>query len=168
MTVRGAAPFLVLAALLLAVPAATAEPTASQRFFTEKLLGDARTSAEIRELLRSGGFVDPRIKFADLNGDARDDAVVRVHSGGAAGMVAVYVFSTAGAEELRAVFRSQSLTRASTRVRKGVASYRYARYEPTDQLCCPSRTVEARLRWRAKQGRFVVAERVPVDPPVRR
>ena len=167
MTVRGTGSLLVLAALLAAAPAAPAAQTASQRFFTERLLEDRRTSAEIKELLRGGGFVDKRIRFADLNRDDRDDAVVRVHSGGAAGMVAVYVFSTAGADELRAVFRSQVLTRASTRVRDGRVSYRYARYEPADPLCCPSRTFESRLRWRAKESRFVVAERVQVDPPAR-
>jgi hypothetical protein len=152
-------------AALTAVPAATAEQTSSQRFFTERLLADGRTTAEIKDLLRGGGFVDKRIKFADLTGDDRDDAVVRVHSDGAAGIVAVYVFSTAGADELRAVFRSQELTRASTRVRDGKVSYRYARYEPADELCCPSRIDESRLQWKAKQKRFVVRERVQVHPP---
>ena len=84
--------------------------------------------------------------FRDLTGDKRDDAVVRVHSGGAAGVVAVYVFSTANRKsgKLRAVFRSESLMRASTRVLKGVASYRTARYDPGDELCCPARSPSRR------------------------
>lgn len=165
MTLRGAASLLGALALLTALaPPAGGEPTDSQRFFTQELLDDPRTSDAIADLLRTGGFVDRRIKFTDLTGDDRDDAVVRVHSGGAAGMVAVYVFSTHGADALRAVFRSQSLTRARTRVRKGRVSYRYAFYSPADELCCPSRIDESRLVWRDGEKRFVVDERVQVHP----
>lgn len=163
---RGAALVVALAALATA-PAASAEQTASQRFFTQKLLDDPRTSEGIEDVLRGGGFVDRRITFRDLTGDERDDAVVRVQSGGAAGIVAVYVFSTGGGDELEAVFRSQSLTRASTRVRDGRVSYRYARYEPADELCCPSVIMESRLQWKRKEGRFVVARRVQISPPPR-
>jgi len=162
---RGTACILALAALMVAVPFAGAQQSRSQQFFTERLLEDRRTSSAIKDLLRSGGFVDEKIVFKDLTGDRKADAVVRVQSGGAAGIVAVYVFSTAGADELRAVFRSQSLERATTRVRDGKVSYRYARYSPGDELCCPSRIEESRLRWRAEQKRFVVAERVQVHPP---
>jgi hypothetical protein len=155
-----------LAALVAAAPLARAEPSQSQEFFREKLLQDGRTSREIKDLLGEGGggFVDRRITFKDLTGDDKADAVVRVQSAGAAGIVAVYVFSTAGADELRAVFRSQSLTRASTRVRAGRVSYRYARFAPGDELCCPSRIDESRLRWRPRKERFVVVKRVQVHP----
>ena len=45
------------------------------------------------------------------------------------------------------MFRSQSLMRASTRVLKGVMSYRTSRYDPGDELCCPRahHAVDARL-----------------------
>lgn len=164
--VRGTAVVGALAALVVAAPLASAEPTQSQQFFRERLLEDGRTSSAIKDLLREGGggFVDRRVVFEDLTGDDKADAVVRVQSGGAAGIVAVYVFSTAGADELRAVFRSQSLTRASTRVRDGRVSYRYARFAPGDELCCPSRIDESRLRWRPRQERFVVVKRVQVEP----
>lgn len=163
---RRRGPFVAALIALLAAAPAAAEPTASQEFFTQKLLDDPRTTAEIKELLRRGGFVDRRITFRDLTGDERDDAVVRVQSGGAAGIVAVYVFSTGGdGGELEAVFRSQGLARASTRVRDGRVSYRYARYEPADELCCPSVIMESRLQWKRRQGRFVVARRVQVSPP---
>ena len=111
-------------------------------FFEQRLLADGLTSEPIKTLLRSGGgFVDRGVVFRDLTGDKRDDAVVRVHSGGAAGVVAVYVFSTANRKggKLQAMFRSQNLMRASTRVLKGVLSYRTSRYEPGDELCCPAR-----------------------------
>ena len=160
----------VLAALLGAgwAGTASAQKTQSQSFFEQRLLADGLTSKPIKQLLRSGGgFVDRGVVFRDLTGDKRDDAVVRVHSGGAAGVVAVYVFSTANRKggKLKAVFRSQNLMRASTRVLKGVASYRTSRYEPGDELCCPSRITESTLGWKRKERRFRVVERVTFAPP---
>ena len=158
-----------LVALLLALcaPAASAK-TATQQFFETRLLSDKKTSSQIKTLLRSGGgFVDKAVVFRDVTDDDRDDAVVRVHSGGAAGVVAVYVFSTANKKsgKLRAIFRSQSLTRASTRVLKGVVSYRTARYDPGDELCCPARLTQSTLGWDADERRMKVVERVTFQPP---
>ncbi len=157
----------VLAALVGAAPA-SAEKTASQRFFEERLLADRLTSDAIQTLLRSGGgFVDRGVVFRDLTGDKRDDAVVRVHSGGAAGVVAVYVFSTANRKggQLKAVFRSENLMRASTRVLKGVLSYRTSRYDPGDELCCPARITQSTLAWNRHERRMRVKERVTFTPP---
>ena len=161
----------VLAALWVAASAGTAsaQKNQSQTFFEQRLLEDGLTSKPIKALLRSGGgFVDRRVVFRDLTGNKRDDAVVRVHSGKAAGVVAVYVFSTANRKggRLRAIFRSQSLMRASTRVLKGVASYRTSRYEPGDELCCPSRLTQSTLGWVADERRFRVRERVTFAPPL--
>jgi hypothetical protein len=157
------------AGLALAVPsAARAEQTATQRFFTERLLADPGTSREIKDRLRTRqGFVDRTATFKDLTGDERADAVVRVQSGGALGAVAVYVFSTDTGEKgsgLRVVFRSQELRRAQTRVRDGVLRYRTARPEPGDELCCPTKVAETRLRWRERLHRFTVAERREIAP----
>ena len=130
------------------VPATAGAKDATQQFFEQRLLADKQTSSAIKTLLQSGGgFVDKAVVFRDVTGDKRDDAVVRVHSGGAAGVVAVYVFSTANRKngKLRAIFRSQSLTRASTRVLKGVVSYRTSRYNPGDELCCPARLTQSTL-----------------------
>ena len=141
---------------------------AGQTFFEQRLLADGQTSKAIKTLLRTGGgFVDRGVVFRDLTGDKRDDAFVRVHSGGAAGVVAVYVFSTANRKsgKLRAIFRSQSLMRASTRVLKGVASYRTSRYEPGDELCCPARLTQSTLEWNADERRMRVSERVTFVPP---
>ena len=160
----------VLAVLLtaLAVPAPAGAKDASQQFFEQRLLDDKQTSAAIKTLLRSGGgFVDKNVVFRDLTGDKRDDAVVRVHSGGAAGVVAIYVFSTANRKNgrLRAIFRSQSLMRASTRVLKGVVSYRTARYAAGDELCCPARITQSTLGWNGDERRMRVVERVSFQPP---
>ena len=160
-----------LAALLTALPGAApaaAQKNASQHFFEQRLLADRLTSDAVKDLLQSGGgFVDRGVVFRDLTGDKRADAVVRVHSGGAAGVVAVYVFSTANRKrgKLKVVFRSQSLMRASTRVLKGVLSYRTSRYEPGDELCCPARITQSTLAWRARERRMRVAERVTIAPP---
>ncbi len=157
------------ACLAFAIPApALAAQTATQRFFSERLQADKGTSADIKDLLRSRqGFVDRTVTFKDLTGDDRADAIVRVQSGGAAGAVALYVFSTDTGRRrsgLRAVFRSQELRRAQTRVRDGVLRYRSARPQPGDELCCPAKVAETRLRWRERLHRFSVAERREIAP----
>lgn len=146
-----------------AVPLATAEQTRSQQFFRDRLLADGSVSPAIKELLRSGGFVDPAIVFQDLTGDGKDDAVVRVNTGGAQGSVAVYVLSTdtrTRSSDLVPVFRSEKLIRASTRVTKaGEVSYRYARFRPGDELCCPTEIGVATLGWDSERKRFTVVDR---------
>jgi hypothetical protein len=166
---RPAALLLAAAGLALAAPApALAEQSATQRFFSQRLQADKDTSSEIRDLLRTRqGFVDRTVAFKDLTGDDRADAVVRVQSGGAGGAVALYVFSTdTGAKNsgLKAVFRSEELRRAQTRIRDGVLRYRSARPEPGDELCCPTAVAESRLRWREKLHKFTVAERREIAP----
>jgi hypothetical protein len=152
----------------LCVPAPAHAKDATQQFFEQRLLQDRLTSSAIKELLRSGGgFVDKGVVFRDLTGDKRADAVVRVQSGGAAGAVAVYVFSTANRKggALRVIYRAQTLMRASTRVSKGVLSYTTARYDPGDELCCPARLTQSTLGWSARKRRLVVRERFTYEPP---
>jgi hypothetical protein len=154
------------ALLLVAVPARAKDQT--QQFFEQRLLADKKTSKEIKELLQTGGgFVDKAVVFRDVTGDKRDDAVVRVQSGGVNGVVAVYVFSTANKKggKLRAIFRTQSLTRASTRVLKGVVSYRTSRYEPNDELCCPSHITQSTLEYVKSEHKMRVKDRVTFAPP---
>jgi hypothetical protein len=161
---------LVLTAACLGLAAAPAGAAQSpiQQFFSTRLQADKGTSREVRELLRMGeGFVDGSVTFRDLTGDDRADAVVRVQSGGAAGAIAVYVFSTdtgRRARGLQVVFSSQELLRAETRVRDGVLRYRSARPQPGDEICCPAAVSETRLRWRERRHRFQVVERRQVTP----
>lgn len=159
---------LAAAGLVLAAPAAGAAETATQRFFSERLQADKGTSKEIKDLLRTRqGFVGRTVTFRDLTGDDREDAVVRVQSGGADGAIAVYVFSTDTGERnsgLKVVFRSQELRRAQTRVRDGVLRYRSARPQPGDEICCPTAVSETRLRWRDRRHQFTVAERREIAP----
>ena len=162
---------LILAALAVAAlvaPTVAVAKDQTQQFFEQRLLADKRTSKTIKELLqRGGGFVDRRVAFKDVTGDKRDDAIVRVNSGGANGAVAVYVFSTANKKggKLKAIFRSQKLMRASTRVRKGVVTYQTARYEPGDELCCPAHVTESTLGWDKATRRTKVVKRETFAPP---
>jgi lipopolysaccharide export LptBFGC system permease protein LptF len=163
-------PAVLVAAILVALlePGAAGSKDATQQFFEQRLLADKDTSSQIKKLLQSGGgFVDKNVVFKDVTDDDRDDAVVRVHSGGAAGVVAVYVFSTANRKngKLRAIFRSERLMRASTRVLKDEVSYRSARYAPGDELCCPARLTQSTLEWDSDGRRMRVAERVTFAPP---
>lgn len=168
-----AAPAVVVAtaaALAGAVSLAIAEPTPSQRFFADRLLAHPDVADRVKDLLRSGGgFVDRRTTFRDLTGDGKDDAVVRVQSGGAAGAIAVYVLSTDTKEqstELQPVFRSEKLVRASAAISDtGAVTYRYARYSPGDELCCPARVGETTLRWVPAEKRFRVSARRVMPGP---
>lgn len=152
-------------ALVAAAPAPAAAQTTTQQFFSVRLQADEKTSKEVKDLLRTReGFVDKQVKFRDLTGDGKTDAVVRVQSGGATGAIALYVFSAdTGKKGLRVVFRSQELERAETRIRDEVLRYRSARPAPGDEVCCPSVLVESRLRWRDALHRFAVAERREVS-----
>jgi hypothetical protein len=158
MTGRGAAAIacgLAVAAAL--VPPAGAEPSRAQTFFRAQILADNATTDEIVDLLRSGGFVDRTITFDDLTGDGRQDAVVRVTTGGAAGIVAIYVFTTDGREQsdiLRVRYRRQALVRGSTSVRKHVLTYKTRTYAAGDELCCPSDEADHVVRWDDKAARF--------------
>ena len=142
---------LTTAGALLAVAWSQAKPSASQQLFRTTLLADAKTTPGIKALLRDrGGFVAPEIAFADLTGDDRSDAVVLVDSGGAAGAVALYVFSTHGMaadSALRAVYRSQQLYRASVEISAATLILRTPRFADGDDLCCPAKVVERVYAW---------------------
>ena len=144
---------LVLAAavVLLTTGGSSAAPTKSQALFKRTLLADAKTTSEIKQFLRQdGGFVAPDITFADLTGDGRSDAIVLVDTGGVAGAVALYVFSTHGEAEqsdLRVVYRSQRLYRASTEAANGGLILRTPRFAEGDDVCCPAKVVERTYTW---------------------
>jgi hypothetical protein len=142
---------LTTAGALLVVGWSQAKPSPSQQLFRTTLLADAKTTSGIKALLRDrGGFVAPEIEFADLTGDDRSDAVVLVDSGGAAGAVGLYVFSTHGKaadSPLRAVYRSQQLYRATAEVSAGTLILRTPRFADGDDLCCPAKIVQRVYAW---------------------
>ncbi len=142
---------LTAAGVLVVVVGSQAKPSASQQLFRTTLLADAKTTLGVKALLRDrGGFVAPEIEFADLTGDARSDAVVLVDSGGTAGAVALYVFSTHGKaadSPLRAVYRSQKLYRASAEISAATIILRTPRFADGDDLCCPAKIVQRVYAW---------------------
>jgi hypothetical protein len=142
-----------VAATLIVTGGSSAAPTKSQAFFKKTLLADAKTTADVKALLTAGGgFVAPDTTFEDLTGDGRSDAIVLVDSGGVGGGVALFVFSTDGeAEEsdLRVVYRSQRLYRATTEVANAELILRTPRFVEGDDVCCPAKIVERTYAWNA-------------------
>src|SRR5947207_9459705 len=149
-------PLIALLALGLvpaAVWGATPSPSASpQSFFRDALLKDAKTAGPVKHLLTTGaGLVDPQPVFSDLTGDGKADAIVGVDTGGAAGSIAVYVFSTDGtkSQTLRVVYRNQQLYRASAKVRGTTLLLDTPEYSPGDELCCPRKVRRREYAWDA-------------------
>lgn len=136
---------------LLVAGGSPAQPSKSQQAFRKTLLADAKTTSAIKLALRErGGFVAPEIEFGDVTGDGRSDAVVLVDTGGAAGTIGLYVFSTHGKaadSALRAVYRSQQLYRASTEISAGSLIVRAPRFAEGDDLCCPAKVAERVYAW---------------------
>lgn len=144
-----------------AAPPAGAEQTDSQKVFTQKLLDDPKTSAGVKKLLSGKiAMVDPRSGFVDVTGDGRQDAVILVSTGGAAGNVALYVFSTHGqatgdsSTSLKVVFRLQSLYDASLRINGTTISVLEPRWSKGDDLCCPKKLRERDYAFDAKAVTF--------------
>ena len=144
---------------LAALPVTTAAAeTPSQKLFGDALIKDSKTTSAVKRLLRTGaGFVDPTVTAADLTGDGKADAVVRVRTAGAAGAVAVYLFSTHGADSdtLRAVFRSQSLYRATTQVRGATLVLRTPHWAQGEEFCCPAKVTQRSYTWDAARRTLV-------------
>ena len=156
MSARWLAPLVALAlpgAAAAQVPPEPAPPDQTpQALFEDLVVKDARTTASVRSLLQSdAGFVGTPA-FADLTGDGRMDAIVSVRVPGAAGTVAVYVFSSAGtdADRLRAIFRTQALYRARTGIAGTTLTIGQPRWARGDDLCCPAARTERDYVWAAR------------------
>jgi hypothetical protein len=156
-------PLAALAALAVGGPVARAEPTPSQKVFTQKLLDDPKTSPGVKRMLTTKtAIVDPRSGFVDVTGDGRQDALILVSTGGAAGAVALYVFSThgqttTGAQDqtsLKVVFRLQSLYDAALRIAGTTVSVLEPHYAKGDDLCCPEQLRERDYAFDAKALTF--------------
>src|SRR5262249_47850062 len=122
---------------------------------------DAKTSSGVKKMLTDKtAKVDPRSGFVDVTGDGRQDAVILVSTGGAAGNVALYVFSTHGqatsdnATSLKVVFRLQSPYDASLRPNGSTISVLEPRWSKGDDLCCPKKLRERDYTFDAKALTF--------------
>jgi hypothetical protein len=154
-------------------PSTSASKNPGQQFFHDALIKDTKTVSAIRKALDSGAaIVDPATQYADLTGDGKQDAVVRVHSTGAAGVIAVYVFSTDGSPKktLRVLFRTQSLYRAVTAV-PGMDRLQVDEplYVAGDDVCCPSKLSRKQYRFSKKARAFtrISSKTITLAPPGR-
>jgi hypothetical protein len=149
-------PCLAAALALPAAAAAQSTPpaqTRAQALFEDLIVKDARTTAGVRQLLQSdAGFVGAQPTFGDLTGDGRMDAVVTVRMPGAAGTVAVFVFSSDGtrSNRLRAVLRSQALYRATARIAGAALTISQPEWASGDDLCCPADRSGRQYAWDAR------------------
>lgn len=164
-----AALVLVAASALLLSGGSAAAPSKSQQFFRARLLADAKATGAIKQLLRDrGGIVAPEIQFGDLTGDGRSDAVVLVDTGGAAGAVALYVFSTDGKSAdspLRAVYHSQQLYRASISISGTSMIVRTPTYASGDDLCCPANVSQRTYDWSESAKTFKARSSIVLPGP---
>ncbi len=161
---------LLAAGAVLAISAgSSAEPSKSQELFKKTLLEDAKTTSSVKTLLsEGGGFVAPDIVFADITGDERSDALVLVETGGAAGAVAFYVFSTDGEaadSPLRAVFRSQRLYRATVEPAGTTLKLRTPKYAQGDDICCPAKITQREYTWSATAKALQLRDKIEFDGP---
>ena len=168
----------ILAFLLVPALPAAAEQTQAQKTFRRHLLADRNVSPEIKQVLRNGGFVDRDIRFGDLTGDTKDDAVVLVNQGRSAGRIAIFVFSShrsrrsdgGGGSELRIRYKNQNLYRARASLKgmgekrpNGAVVYSTPVYDLGDELNDPGARKVVEVRWRPKRRRFGVASTRTVD-----
>ena len=163
----------VLAAAVVALAAAapagaqTASTQGAQGLFTRLIRADPATSRTVKSALeKRGAFVAPDVGFADLTGDGKQDAIAVVESGGAAGAVALYVFSVDGAKDgkLRAIYRSQKLYRLLIRTDGPALLVRTPVYAPGDEVCCPAQLLERTLTWSKGAQRLVLRSTRRVSP----
>jgi hypothetical protein len=156
------------AALVLSA-GSSAAPSKSQELFQKTLLDDPKTTSAVKKLLTDGGgFVAPDIAFADITGDSRSDALVLVETGGVAGAVAFYVFSTDGEaadSPLRAVFRSQRLYRASVEPAGATLKLRTPKFAEGDDVCCPAKIAQREYTWSATAKALVLQDAIEFDGP---
>jgi hypothetical protein len=153
-----------LVACLAAPTFASAQerPRSQSSFFRSMLLNDRGTATSIARLLRSrAAFVESRVLFGDLTGDGKTDAVASVAIPGAAGAVAVYVYSSHGVRpdsrgrtRLRAIYRNQSLYRAGVEIRGGSLLLRLPRYRAGESFWSPATLVERHYGWRERDRRL--------------
>ncbi len=156
----GALTALVLPAAAAAAAAAQSPPPpmTPQVLFEGIVLADPNTSKPLAGLLRAdAAHITARPTFADLTGDRREDAVVSVHSGGAAGVVAIYVLSADGTKSgrLRVVFHTQSLYRGRSRVAGTVLTVAQPDYARGDDLCCPAARIDRDYIWEESRRRLL-------------
>jgi hypothetical protein len=140
---------LTAGAVLLWSAGASAEPSKSQEFFKKTLLDDAKTTSAVKRLLSDG-------------------ALVLVETGGVAGAVALYLFSTDGESAdspLRAVYRSQRLYRASVAPAGNALTLQTPKFAAGDDVCCPAKITKRTYEWSPAAKTLQLRNTVAFDGP---
>lgn len=156
MRLRAIAPLLTGVAVFAVVAPSVGKPTESQTFFENALSGDAKVTPSIKQLLSTDqGTIDPSSGFTDVTGDGRPDALVFVSDNGAAGRIALYVFSTHGQTgtsntDLKAVYRNQSLYRAAIKLSGTTITIVEPKYAEGDDIGAPKKLTERDYTWDGK------------------
>jgi hypothetical protein len=156
MRLRAIAPLLTGVAVFAVAAPSVGKPTESQTLFENALSSDAKVTPAIKQLLSSGqGTIDPSSGFTDVTGDGRLDALVFVSDNGAAGRVALYIFSTHGQSstsntDLKVVYSNQSLYRAAIRLAGTTVTIIEPKYSKGDDIGSPKKLTERDYTWDGK------------------
>jgi hypothetical protein len=177
MMVLRAVAIALLACVAAPVAPAAAEQSAPQKLFRKRLMNDRLVTKEVKQTLRNGGFVDRNIRFGDVTGDTKSDALITVNQGGTAGKIALYVYSSHGREgqggsasPLRIIYRHQRLYRGRASIKKvsadrpmGAITFRQPIFDPGDILADPAGWRQVELRWRTSKSKFRRVETKVID-----
>jgi hypothetical protein len=153
---RAIAPIVAGLALFGVAAPSVGKPTEAQTFFENAVSSDPKTTAAIKDLLATdAGVIDPASGFVDVTGDGRSDALIFVTTGGAAGRVALYIFSTHGQTntantDLKVVYRNQLLNNATIKLAGTTITLSEPKYSEGDDIGSPARKTERDYRWVGK------------------
>ena len=132
-----------------ASPAATSSAVATPALGIRTL--DLSRAPDVQALVAStgGAYVQSGVIYADLTGDAIDDAVVPISSGGTLGDVAflVLALSGTGTKTLLKVAPTDGAGGVSVAVVAGKPVMTRPLYGPEDPNCCPSALRKTTYAW---------------------
>lgn len=148
------------AAVAGSIPVQSAQSADAQKVFRTALLIDGKVSDEVKQLLQSGGFIQPKMEFADFTGEGKADAVISVSSGGTAGNVAAYVLSAGSGSKLQVVYATERNYQIVAAARDNRLVLMRPKFAPGDAPCCPAKLETRELAWNAKKKAFRTASRV--------
>lgn len=148
---------LAIAVVLSATLVSSARPTRAQKLFASIILADESLSPTVRESLRTGGFVERKIKFVDFSGDGKVDALVKVNSSGAAGVIAIYALSALDDADLGVVYAVEDGYQLDGALSGSRLTVSRAAFRGGDPVCCPSKVSRNTLEWNARKKTFTRA-----------
>jgi len=158
---------LVALAMVVALPAAASAVDLRTVSARALLLKDGRVTPAVKSMVRTpeGGSGAISRSFGDLTRDGRRDMIVRVHSGGTAGVLAYYVYAEVGGRVrlIRAVNDTYRVGVGIDAKRRLVE--RNPIYAADDPNCCPSAVRVRVFRWNGRGMALVLDRRVATPAP---